>query len=126
MFTLAQATAAAHEVATETAPAREIVPSVWDWSKWDSTTWSFVLMGTLVAILILTWGCVRFWLVVTRPPKIKDVPTPTLDRMNEQALSHMGPEGDGDQIEDDNAPSDLLAAVPEEEAKENVEQDPPK
>lgn len=105
MFTLAQATATAlHQM-----------PSIHDFSTWDSTTWGFVIMGSLVAILILTWGGVRFWLVVTRPPQIKDVHTPTLDHMNQQALAHMGADGDGDQIEDDNPPADLLSAVPDDE-----------
>jgi hypothetical protein len=69
--------------------------------------------------MIIVWGVVRFWLVSTRPPKLKDVHTPTLDRMNASALEHMGDETPPE--EDVAPPADLLAAVPEEEPKKEDE-----
>lgn len=86
----------------------------YDYSAWDWKIWSALIMGTLVTIMLFVWGGVRFWLVVTRPPKIKEVHTPTLDRLNQKALDHMA-DPDAPPEEEEVPPADLLAVVPEEE-----------
>ena len=65
-----------------------------------------VLVGAVVGILVLgvAWFAVRFWLASTRPVAIKEVRTPTLDRLNEEALGQMG---DDSEEEDDEAPAEL-------------------
>ncbi len=58
-----------------------------------------------VAILGAAYFAVRFWLVSTRPPNIKDVQTPNLDRINRDALAHLGDEDEEE--DDDEAPAEL-------------------
>lgn len=58
-----------------------------------------------IAILGVAYFAIRFWLVSTRPPDIKDVQTPHLDRLNQAALSHLGDEDEEE--DDDEAPAEL-------------------
>lgn len=57
-----------------------------------------------IAILGVAYFALRFWLVSTRPPNIQDVRTPNLDRLNQDALAHLGDDEDED---DDEAPAEL-------------------
>jgi hypothetical protein len=80
-----------------------------------------VVAASAVAVLIFAWFGLRYWLAITRPVAIKEVHTPTIDRMNSDALDHMV----GETVEDaeahlqakmeEQAPDDLLAIVPHEE-----------
>jgi hypothetical protein len=72
------------------------------------------------AVLGVVYFAIRFWLVSTRPADIRDIPTPTLDRLNQQALERMAAETveeDEEEtaaLEDEDPPEGLKAVVPEE------------
>ena len=84
--------------------------------------WKLALAAGGVALLLLAWFAVRWWIAVTRQPRIKDIPTPHLDRLNEQALEMMhDPQTTGRQTADEASPADLLAAV-EAASKKPLEQ----
>ena len=70
-----------------------------------------VLVGAVVGIMVLgvAWFAVRFWLASTRPPAIKEVRTPTLDRLNEEALGQMADDTEEEDIE---APEELQLPPP--------------
>jgi len=72
---------------------------------------SGIAVIAVVGIMILgvAYFALRFWLVSTRPPDIKEVRTPNLDRMNRDALAHLGDEEDDD---DDDAPAGLKEDLP--------------
>lgn len=80
-----------------------------------------VVAGIAVVVLGVVWFGLRYWLAATKPASIDDVPTPTLDRLNQQALEHMAAEtAEQDEAEtkalaDEEAPADLKAVVPDEE-----------
>jgi hypothetical protein len=65
-----------------------------------------------IALMGVAWFALKFWLASTRPPDIKEIRTPNLDRLNQQALEAMGTEGDD---EDDDAPEGLKDVVPEDD-----------
>lgn len=77
--------------------------------------------GVGVAALIMIFFAVKFWLVTTRPVATHDVATPALDRLNAQALEHMAgetaeeDEAEREALENEDAPSDLKAALPPDE-----------
>jgi hypothetical protein len=79
-----------------------------------------VIAAVACAVLGVVYFGLRFWLVSTRPADIRDVPTPTLDRLNRRALEHMAAESvDEDEAEtaalaDEEAPAALKAVVPPE------------
>jgi membrane protein required for beta-lactamase induction len=64
-----------------------------------------------IALLGVVWFALRFWLASIRPPKIQDIRTPALDRLNRRALEAMGRE---DQPEDEEPPKGLKDVVPPE------------
>ena len=55
----------------------------------DGTTLA-VLAAVGIAVLGFVYFGIRFWIVSTRPANIRDVPTPNLDRLNQQALERLG------------------------------------
>ncbi len=67
------------------------------------------------------YGAVRFWIMVTRPVNIKDVPTPTVDRLNTHALDHMAGKTEEEaaaalqESREEAPPQDLLDAIPPEQ-----------
>ena len=90
-----------------------------DWWSDPTIRWT-VIAASAVVLLVMVWGGIRFWLGTTRPPQIKDVHTPTLDRMNANALERFGAANEGEEVEEpaeNDAPADLLAVLPEEEKK---------
>lgn len=92
-----------------------------DYTPTDGKTWIAVGVAIAVGILAFAFLGLKMWLAATRPPAINDVPTPTLDRLNQRALSHMveetAEEAEAEMAEKQNesAPEDLLAVVPPEE-----------
>ncbi len=77
-----------------------------------SQNWKLALAAGGVVLLLLAWFAVRWWIAVTRPPRIRDIPTPRLDRLNEEALGMMNdPRASGRPTPDEPSPADLLAAV---------------
>jgi hypothetical protein len=68
-----------------------------------------VLVG--IALLGVAWFALRFWLASTRPPNIREIQTPALDRLNREALEAMGKEEAED---DEEAPEGLRKLIPEE------------
>jgi hypothetical protein len=89
------------------------------WYKDPTTLWT-VIAASGATILLIVWGGVRFWVGTTRGAKIKEVHTPTLDRMNASALERFSGAAEGEEAEEpeeNEAPADLLAVVPEEEEK---------
>jgi hypothetical protein len=68
-----------------------------------------------IAVLGVVWFALRFWLASTRPPNIREIQTPALDRLNHAALEAMGK---GDQGEDEEAPEGLRKVVPGEPKRE--------
>jgi hypothetical protein len=52
---------------------------------------------------------VKFWLASTRPADIREVQTPTLDRLNQRALAALGDEEE----DEEEAPEGLKDAVEE-------------
>jgi len=80
----------------------------------DSTFW-LVLGVVALAVLGVVWFGVRFWIASTRPADIKDIPTPTLDRLNRAALEGFG----SDEDDDEDAPEGLRDVMPEEKPGDN-------
>jgi len=74
-----------------------------------------------IVVLGVAYFALRFWLVSTRPADIREVETPSLDRLNQSALEHMGDdppdeeELDAQALENEEAPEGLKSAVPEPE-----------
>jgi hypothetical protein len=61
-----------------------------------------------IALLGVAWFALRFWLASTRPPNIRDIQTPSLDRLNRQALEAKDGEAEAD---DEEAPEGLKKVV---------------
>lgn len=74
-----------------------------------TTTTLAVIAIVGIAMLGVAWFGVKFWLAFTRPPDIKEIRTPNLDRINQQALAGLGDEDE----EDEEAPEDLQKAADE-------------
>ncbi len=97
-----------------------------------SQNWTAGLVGGGVAVLLLIWFALRYWISTTHDPKIKDIPTPNVDRLNVEALEKMDldPEVQAALADSEPAPDDLLNSVSKEakEAKESVKSEgkPPK
>ena len=71
-----------------------------------------IILGVGVGILAAAYFVIKFWLMSARN-STKGIPTPNLDRLNRRALERMN---DGVEVEeDDEAPEELKAVVPEEE-----------
>jgi len=79
-----------------------------------------VIAAVACAVLGVAYFAVRFWLISTRPANIRDVPTPTLDRLNREALEHMAKEtaeedeAETEALEEEEAPEGLKMVVPED------------
>ncbi len=82
-----------------------------------SQTWMSGLVGGGVAALVIVWFALRYWIASTHDPKIKDIPTPTVDRLNTEALEHMDldPEVQAALSASEPAPDDLLDLVPKDD-----------
>ena len=83
-----------------------------------SQTFMAGLVGGGVAILVVVWFALRYWIATTHDPNIKEIPTPTIDRMNQEALEHMDldPEVQAALADSEPAPDDLLELVPRDES----------
>ena len=75
-----------------------------------------------IVVLGVAYFALRFWLISTRPADIREIETPSLDKLNHAALEHMGDasedeeeDEEGRTLADEEAPEGLKAAVPEEE-----------
>ena len=76
--------------------------------------WLMVAGVVAIAVLGVAGFGLRFWLASTRPADIKEISTPRLDRLNQQALERMA--RGGDEEEEEEAPEDLKKVVPEGES----------
>ena len=110
---------------TATAPSTQPVIQETGFSTLVSQYPMLMFAAGAMAILIFGWFALRYWLAITRPAAIKEIETPTINRMNASALEHMiGESVEEAEVEmeakrQEAAPADLLAAVP-------VEADPAK
>jgi hypothetical protein len=89
-----------------------------------------VIAAVACAVLGVVYFAVRFWLISTRPANIQDVPTPTLDRLNREALEHMAQESleeeqeETEALEQEEAPEGLKMVVPEDADLKPPEKEP--
>ena len=92
-----------------------------------SQTWTAGIVGGGVAVLVVVWFALRYWIATTHDANIKDIPTPTIDRRNEQALEHMDldPEVQAALADSEPAPDDLLDFVPKEKTTAESESQKP-
>jgi hypothetical protein len=101
-----------------------------NWSVWLEH-WPVIVLAALAAGLLLVYAAVRYWLISTRPADIQDVPTPTVDRLNTEALTQLtGGSEEGLRVQEaaehETAPPDLLSAVvPERQDMAPKQQDVP-
>ncbi len=85
-----------------------------------STTWAIV-GGVGVVLLGVGWFAARYWSSLGTGADTENVPTPTLDRINRDALSKIGdetPEEEAERlaaVEEEPAPDDLAAVVPDQD-----------
>ncbi len=94
-----------------------------------SQTWTAGFVGGGVAVLVVVWFALRYWIATTHDPDIKDIHTPTIDRLNEEALDHMDldPEVQAALADSEPAPDDLLDFVPKDKTPSaGPESQPPK
>lgn len=78
-------------------------------------TWTTLVLVGLLTLMIFVWFAVRYWLVNAQNSALRDIKTPTIDRLNAAALEKFDdPEAVARLGLDEPAPEDLLAAVPEE------------
>src|SRR5688572_28017234 len=86
----------------------------------ENSTWGMIA-GVGLATLAMVYFGVRYWLVSTRPAAIQDVHTPTVDRLNRQALEHMAEEtleedeAETAALQDEEPPADLKAVIPDDQ-----------
>ena len=81
----------------------------------SQNAWAVILAGA-VAVLVIAWFALRFWITVTHDSHSNEISTPTIDQMNAAALEGMNdPEEIARRAENEPAPADLLAAVSEKE-----------
>jgi hypothetical protein len=89
----------------------------------DAAMMYAVVAAVACAVLGVVYFAIRFWLVSTRPADIRDIPTPTLDRLNREALERMGAETveedeeETEALEEEEAPEGLRTVVPQEEGE---------
>ncbi|NNM87513.1 MAG: hypothetical protein HKL95_03240 [Phycisphaerae bacterium] len=80
---------------------------------------TYLLAGGL-SLLIVSWAALRYWLAISKKARHDEISTPTIDRLNVQALSQIT---DQNQLPleavDEPAPDDLLAAVPQDAHLQN-------
>ncbi len=85
----------------------------------DGTTLA-VLAAVGIAVLGFVYFGIRFWIVSTRPANIRDVPTPNLDRLNQQALERLGnvtleeDEEETAALQEEEAPEALKSIIPQD------------
>ena len=93
-----------------------------------SQTWTAGIVGGGVAVLVVVWFALRYWIATTHDANIKDIPTPTIDRLNEQALEHMDldPEVQAALADSEPAPADLLDFVSKEKTTAESDNQTPK
>ncbi len=76
---------------------------------------STYLFGGGLALLIVGWAALRYWLTVSGKSKHDEVSTPTIDRLNVQALNQITEQNQLPLVSaDEPAPDDLLAVVPKD------------
>lgn len=75
--------------------------------------WLMVAGAVAIAVLGVAWFALRFWLASTRPADIKEIQTPRIDQLNQQALERMG-RGEEDET-DEEPPENLKNVVPDGE-----------
>ena len=81
----------------------------------DIGTWTTLVLVGLLTLMIFIWFAVRYWLVNAQNSALRDIKTPTIDRLNTAALEKFDdPEAVARLGMDEPAPEDLLAAVPAE------------
>ena len=93
-----------------------------------SQTWTAGIVGGGVAVLVVVWFALRYWIATTHDANIKDIPTPTIDRLNEQALEHMDldPDVQAALADSEPAPADLLDFVSKEKTTAESDNQTPK
>ncbi len=81
-----------------------------------SQTWTAGFVGGGVAVLVVVWFALRYWIATTHKTNIKDIHTPTVDRLNAEALEHMDldPEVQAALADSEPAPDDLLDIIPKD------------
>ena len=81
----------------------------------DMGTWTTLVLVALLTLMIFAWFAVRYWLIGAQNSALRDIKTPTIDRLNTAALAKFDdPEAVARLGEDESAPDDLLEVVPEE------------
>ena len=109
------------EITKPAATAPEVPPVMPSFSALLHEHPLLMLGAGAMALLVFGWFALRYWLAITRPAAIKEVETPTVNRMNASALEHMigksaeEAEAEMEAKQREAAPDDLLAAVPVEE-----------
>lgn len=87
---------------------------------------STYLLAAGLSLLIVSWAALRYWLAISKKSRHDEISTPTIDRLNVQALSRIT---DQNQLPlepiDEPAPDDLLAAVPPDAHLQNSSATPP-
>ncbi len=85
-------------------------------------TWTTLVLVGLLTLMIFIWFAVRYWLINVQNSALRDIKTPTIDRLNAAALEKFDdPEAVALLGMDEPAPEDLLAAVPEEQPESVLE-----
>ncbi len=75
---------------------------------------TYLFAGGL-SLLIVGWAGLRYWLTVSGKSKHDEVSTPTIDRLNVQALNKITEQNQLPlESADEPAPDDLLAVVPKD------------
>ncbi len=88
----------------------------------DIGTWTTLVLVGLLTLMIFIWFAVRYWLVNAQNSALRDIKTPTIDRLNTAALEKFDdPEAVARLGMDEPAPEDLLAAVPDEKPESVLE-----
>ena len=86
---------------------------------------TYLFAGGL-ALLIVGWAALRYWLTVSGKSKHDEVSTPTIDRLNVQALNKITEQNQLPlESTDEPAPDDLLAVVPKDAYMQKAPVKPP-
>ncbi len=88
--------------------------------------WTAGIVGGGVAVLVVAWLALRYWIATTHDRGNKDIPTPTINRLNQQALESMDPDPEVQAAlaHNEPAPADLLNLVPDDQDAESESQKP--
>ena len=86
---------------------------------------TYLLAGGL-SLLIVSWAALRYWLAISNKARHDEISTPTIDRLNVQALNRISDQQHLplDPV-DEPAPDDLLAVVPEDAHLQKSSTTPP-